>query len=366
MIARSNSDCVPESARCKASSWTARAGLLKGDRVLTVGRQQVGRWDELSQMIRQGGEQPVVLTLKRGEQVLKVEVTPQRMETPDIFGSPTQAVLIGISNSDNMAVEKVGPVQALTEGTMYTWRLAYLTVYSLYKLVAREVPLKSLGGPILIAQVAGHQAKLGVAPLVQFMAVLSVNLFLLNLLPIPILDGGHLMFFTLEALRGKPVDIKHREMAQGVGLMLILALMITPFITSVMIDVFDVVPRALKEGGYGIGATTWEVMIDIVVPYTRVAIFGGIMLGLGETKAEVGAVMRDLADRKVDILTLGQYLQPSKQHLPIDRYVPLEEFAELKQIGLELGFRWVESGPLVRSSYNADRQARALAPNAAV
>jgi len=92
----------------------------------------------------------------------------------------------------------------------------------------------------------------------------------------------------------------------------------------------------------------------------------GIMLGLGETKDEVIAVMRDLADRKVDILTLGQYLQPSKQHLPIDRYVPLEEFAELKQIGLELGFRWVESGPLVRSSYNADRQARALASSAAV
>src|SRR5512136_1970753 len=91
----------------------------------------------------------------------------------------------------------------------------------------------------------------------------------------------------------------------------------------------------------------------------------GIMLGLGETTDEVVAVMRDLADRKVDILTLGQYLQPSKQHMPIDRYVPLEEFAELKQIGLELGFRWVESGPLVRSSYNADQQARALAPGAA-
>jgi lipoyl synthase len=91
----------------------------------------------------------------------------------------------------------------------------------------------------------------------------------------------------------------------------------------------------------------------------------GIMLGLGETKDEVVAVMRDLADRKVDILTLGQYLQPSKQHLPIDRYVPLEEFAELKQIGHELGFRWVESGPLVRSSYNADQQARALASRVA-
>ena len=86
----------------------------------------------------------------------------------------------------------------------------------------------------------------------------------------------------------------------------------------------------------------------------------GIMLGLGETNEEVIAVMRDLAALKVDILTLGQYLQPSKQHHPIDRYVTLDEFAELKRIGLELGFRWVESGPLVRSSYNADRQAREL------
>jgi lipoic acid synthetase len=86
----------------------------------------------------------------------------------------------------------------------------------------------------------------------------------------------------------------------------------------------------------------------------------GIILGLGETKEEVIAVMRDLVDRKVDILTLGQYLQPSKQHMPIDRYVPPEEFAELKRVGLEMGFRWVESGPLVRSSYNADQQARAL------
>jgi len=86
----------------------------------------------------------------------------------------------------------------------------------------------------------------------------------------------------------------------------------------------------------------------------------GIMVGLGETDDEVLAVMRDLAALKVDILTLGQYLQPSKQHLPVERFVPPEQFAEFKQIGLEMGFRWVESGPLVRSSYNADRQAREL------
>jgi lipoic acid synthetase len=86
----------------------------------------------------------------------------------------------------------------------------------------------------------------------------------------------------------------------------------------------------------------------------------GIMVGLGETDEEIVEVMRDLVARKVDILTIGQYLQPSKQHLPVERFVPPEQFAEFKRIGLELGFRWVESGPFVRSSYNADRQAREL------
>jgi lipoic acid synthetase len=86
----------------------------------------------------------------------------------------------------------------------------------------------------------------------------------------------------------------------------------------------------------------------------------GIMLGLGETIDEVKAVMQDLRSWGVDILTIGQYLQPSKRHLPIERYYTLEEFAELRRYGAEIGFRWVESGPLVRSSYHAERQVRAL------
>lgn len=86
----------------------------------------------------------------------------------------------------------------------------------------------------------------------------------------------------------------------------------------------------------------------------------GIMVGLGETMDEVKAVMRDLRSWEVDILTIGQYLQPSRQHLPIERYYTLEEFAELKSFGLEIGFKWVESHPLVRSSYHAAEQVRAL------
>ncbi|MDO9070353.1 MAG: RIP metalloprotease RseP [Deltaproteobacteria bacterium] len=218
----------------KDGSPAAQAGLQKGDQILSVEGQAVSRWEHLSAKIRQNGEKPLTLSVRRGDRDFQVQVTPQRMETPDIFGAKVSAVIIGISSGDTPAVEQVGPIQALTLGVVYTGRLTWLTVESLYKLVAREVPLKSIGGPILIAQMAGKQAEMGVSYLVQFMAALSINLFLVNLLPIPVLDGGHLFFFTLEAIRGKPMPLQHREMAQGLGLMLILALMILVFYQDIL------------------------------------------------------------------------------------------------------------------------------------
>ena len=218
----------------KEGSPAAQVGLQKGDKILAVAGQPVSRWEDLSRNIRSIGARPLTLKVQRGIEVFQVEVTPEPMETTDIFGSKVSAVIIGITTGEDLAVERVGPIRALGEGFVYTGRLTWLTVQSLYKLVAREVPLKSIGGPILIAQVAGKQAEMGLAYLVQFMAALSVNLFLLNLLPIPVLDGGHLFFFTLEAIRGKPVPVQHREMAQGLGLMLILALMILVFYQDIL------------------------------------------------------------------------------------------------------------------------------------
>ena len=218
----------------KEGSPAAQAGLQKGDQILSVGDQAVNRWEQLSAKIRQTGEQPMTLSVRRGDRDFQVQVTPQRMDTADIFGAKVSAVIIGISSGDTPAIEQVGPIQALTLGVVYTGRLTWLTVESLYKLVAREVPMKSIGGPILIAQMAGKQAEMGATYLIQFMAALSINLFLINLLPIPVLDGGHLFFFTLEAIRGKPLPLQHREMAQGLGLMLILALMILVFYQDIL------------------------------------------------------------------------------------------------------------------------------------
>ena len=215
-------------------SPAARAGLQKGDKVLAVGGAPVNRWDELSPKIKEGGERPVALEVKRGEKVFQVTVTPQRQEIADEFGGKVSTVLIGIRASEEFAVERVGPLQAFNKGLSSALRIAWLTLETIYKLLAREAPLKALGGPLLIAQVAGKQAEAGANYFINFLAFLSVNLAILNLLPIPVLDGGHLFFFLLEAVRGKPVPIKHRELAQAVGLMIILTLIVLVFYQDIL------------------------------------------------------------------------------------------------------------------------------------
>jgi regulator of sigma E protease len=218
----------------KPDSPAAVAGLQQGDRVLTVEGKKVERWDQLSSLIRGHGEQPLTISIQRGPEVLEIHLSPQRMETTNIFGQKVSAVLIGIGSANDVVVERVGIFPAFGMGVAYTYQVALLTVVSIYKLIAQEIPVNTLGGPILIAQVAGQRAEQGAPYLLHFMAILSVNLALLNLLPIPILDGGHMVFILWEAIRGKPLAVKHREMAQAMGLMLILALMVLVFYQDLM------------------------------------------------------------------------------------------------------------------------------------
>ena len=206
-----------------------RAGLKTGDVIVAVDSTPVKRWEELSRQIRQHGGQTLLLAVKRGGQNLDIKVTPEKRESENLFGQKVLAYQIGVASSERLVSEELGPFQALEEGLSYSLRIAALTLQSIYKLITREISVDTLGGPIMIAQVAGKQAEMGLSYLINFMAVLSVNLTLLNLLPIPVLDGGHLVFLFLEAVRGKPLALKHREMAQAVGMMLILTLMVFVF-----------------------------------------------------------------------------------------------------------------------------------------
>jgi regulator of sigma E protease len=218
-----------EVGRIIEDSPAQKAGLKAGDQIIAVNGIPVKRWEELSQQIRQHGGQTLSVTIKRDGHDQNFQITPVKRESENLFGQKVQAYQIGVGSPDHVLTEQVGPVEALEDGMSYSLRIAALTLQSIYKLAAREIPADTLGGPIMIAQVAGKQAEMGFSPFIHFMAVLSVNLFLLNLLPIPVLDGGHLAFLFLEAVRGKPLDIKHREMAQAVGMMLILTLMVFVF-----------------------------------------------------------------------------------------------------------------------------------------
>jgi regulator of sigma E protease len=218
-----------EVGRIIEDSPAQKAGLKAGDQIIAVNGIPVKRWEELSQQIRQHGGQTLSVTIKRDGHDQNFQITPVKRESENLFGQKVLAYQIGVGSPDHVLTEQVGPVEALEDGMSYSLRIAALTLQSIYKLAAREIPADTLGGPIMIAQVAGKQAEMGFSPFIHFMAVLSVNLFLLNLLPIPVLDGGHLAFLFLEAVRGKPLDVKHREMAQAVGMMLILTMMVFVF-----------------------------------------------------------------------------------------------------------------------------------------
>ena len=167
--------------------------------------------------------------MKRADEILEIKITPRPSTQKNIFGEETQAFLIGIAPSEEIIIQKVGPLEAIGKGLSQTWFGIKFTVVTIVKLIERVVPAKTIGGPIMIAQLAGEQAKRGLLSLVLFMAILSINLGVINLFPIPILDGGHFLFLGLEAILRRPISIKKMEMAQQVGLIFIILLMLFAF-----------------------------------------------------------------------------------------------------------------------------------------
>jgi regulator of sigma E protease len=130
-------------------------------------------------------------------------------------------------------------IQAVSQSLSQTYQITELMVVIITKLIQGDVSVKTLGGPIMIAQMAGDSAKAGVGSLIAFIALISVNLAIINLLPIPVLDGGHLLFFLIEAIKGSPVSIKVREVAQQIGLFLLIMLMILVFYNDITRVIFS-------------------------------------------------------------------------------------------------------------------------------
>lgn len=202
------------------------AGLKENDLIAAIDEVPLSRWDKLAQQISESKGRELRLTVKRGEETKEITVVPKAEKAKNLFGEEIDVYRIGIKPAPQTVTEGMNPLSAGMQATIQTWNIAKLTVLSVVKMIQGVLSPKNLGGPILIAQMAGSQVKEGLVPFILFMALLSINLAILNLLPIPVLDGGHLLFFLVEMIRGKEVSVKWRERAQQVGLALIIMLMV--------------------------------------------------------------------------------------------------------------------------------------------
>lgn len=218
------------------------AGLKKGDIVLSIDGQSISRWDELFTTVSNSKGKELSIKVRREGEILEFKVTPQGHIEKNLFGEDVSTFKIGVENPKEILVEKVNPIVAVGYGFAQTWNWVKLTVVSIVKLIQRVIPAKTIGGPILIAQMAGEQLKRGLKDLIVLMAILSINLGIINLFPIPILDGGYFPFLGLEAILRKPISIKKMEKAQQVGLILIILLMLFAFYNDIL--------RLVTPGGF--------------------------------------------------------------------------------------------------------------------
>lgn len=209
-----------------------KAGLMKGDRITAIEGKDIREWEELSSTIKSSGGKPLNLRVRRGEENLNLSVQPNRKEGRNVFGERKDDWIIGISSQ--VTIEKGNAGLAVVRAFTQTYDYSKLTLMAFYKMVVGDVSPRNIGGPILIAQMAGQQAQEGVGSFLAFLAVLSINLGVLNLLPVPVLDGGHLLFFIVEAVIRKPVAVKYREMAQQVGICLLALLMVYAFYNDIV------------------------------------------------------------------------------------------------------------------------------------
>jgi regulator of sigma E protease len=202
-----------------------KAGLLVNDVVIAVNGEQISTWDQLVEHTLGSKGDAMALKIRRGEAVLDVTVAPEKQPTVNIFGETVgDAYRIGIERATE--TERVPVVEIPWLAAKQVYFYSEMIVLSVVKMIEGKVSARELGGPITIARIAGERAQGGLKSLLEFVAFLGVNLGVLNLLPIPVLDGGHLFFFATEAVTRRPVQARVREIAQQVGLFLLVGLML--------------------------------------------------------------------------------------------------------------------------------------------
>ncbi len=221
------SDPVVSEVRPESAAQTA--GILPGDRLIAIDGEKVQTFEDVRRYVSIRPGTQINVTVERDGRDLSLPMVPTRTETTDQFGNKIELGIIGITTDQtrgNFRHVSYTPVEALVEGVRETGHVITGTFNYIGNLVTGRMNADQLGGPVRVAQASGQVATLGFGALIQLAAVLSISIGLLNLMPVPILDGGHLVFYAIEAVRGRPVGSGAQEVAFRIGLAMIFSLMV--------------------------------------------------------------------------------------------------------------------------------------------
>ena len=225
----------PEISSAAEGSPAAQAGFKPGDRIVAVGDTDIVWWDDIGAAIQTQARPglPLVVQVQRGGERLALDVTPKWEEND---GAPR--FVLGVApvpvTVEYDALLRYGPVDAIGAALHETWRYTTTTLGMIWRMVSGVASLKNVSGPITIAQVANISAQMGLAWFLSFLAVLSLSLCIMNLLPIPVLDGGHLMYYLIEMLKGSPVSERAMIVGQYLGIVLLMGLMGLAFYNDIL------------------------------------------------------------------------------------------------------------------------------------
>jgi regulator of sigma E protease len=215
--------------KVEANSAAAAAGFQVGDIVTAIDGTTIGSFSDMQRIVSVNAGDTLTFTVKRGDSTVQLRGTPELREIKDPFGNTHRQGVLGITRATapgDAVTERVDPATALWLGVKETWFVIDRTLAYIGGIFTGREAADQVGGPLRIAQISGQVATLGVAALIHLAAVLSISIGLLNLFPVPLLDGGHLLFYAVEAVRGRPLSERAQEMGFRIGLGLVLMLMV--------------------------------------------------------------------------------------------------------------------------------------------
>jgi regulator of sigma E protease len=225
---------LPQVGQVVKDSAAKAAGIEKGDVIKEIDQVPVQSFEDISRIVSKSEGKPLAILVEREGEVHSYTITPQTREEKNLFGESVNRYVIGIIGTGETFHHPLNPVEAAVRAVSDTYGMVKLTILSVVKMFTGAVSADNLGGPIMIAKMAGDQAKAGFEHFVWFIALISVNLGIINLFPIPVLDGGHLLFLSIEAIKGSPVSTRVREKMVQFGAAVLMTLMIFVFYNDIV------------------------------------------------------------------------------------------------------------------------------------